>query len=253
MTPYSHLPFLVATLLSLSSFANKELWDNAHDGEWKLFRTSLKASKTPEQDLQWVHEEKGTLVRDMLIDARRAIKRSNSELYETLFAENGLIGWHKTEENTVIDSFIAAARIREIFEFRNSIYQQHSLSEYRNILANAFSPEELAELASIYQDPDFKLLVELCEQAPNDVDVSPDFKLELSRILSLDPLVSVLKVILIEDDFDTTVLNEVNSYLAIYPLSEMLFDFSNERIISLTKKLGSSVYRRELFMRGRFL
>lgn len=147
--------FLLFAFFLLSTnnvLANPELWGHAADQDWSSVFVHLMASPTAREDLEFVHE--GFSVRDILIDSRKAIKEQNRLLYGTLFSETGIIPWFSDVESEAIENLVVASRAKEeIALYAPESVRDELLRQYRELLANKFSAQELAALALIYEDP----------------------------------------------------------------------------------------------------
>jgi len=186
-----------------------------------------------------------TLVIAVLFSGDSFAVKELCNLPEILFAANGYID-SLLEDDEDLNNFIAAAKLKEMFEHRFSDDAEELLIEYRTSLGCTFSPWDLQELTSIYQDPDFRLLVDRCEQFLENESGPERIELKAERFFVLDSLISVLKVILLEHVFDTTGSDKTKYEDYLYSASVMLSDFSKDRIRALTEKLASKAYRKEI-------
>lgn len=244
-------------LVSSSLFADKDkLWVDAAEHNWKPVRKWLKESPTAKEDLKWVHESAVAPVLDILLDMRTEIRENNPKLYELVFGQQGLAPWIGQVESTTIDAFFFAANVLPFFDSRLRDDNQKGARlekinrAYRKMISNTFTFEELQKLAAIYQDRDLQILItrsSLIQETHIE-----GFELAIDRFNAVNPLAHVLEVILPDGILDVTNSNEFEHYMSLRLISEMLSDFSNDRIAALTQKLKSSVYRRELIKRQFF-
>lgn len=227
-----------AFMLSVNSFANKELWNNAQNRNWKPIKKHLKHSPTAKEDLEWQREEGAVSVRGILLGFQDAIRNQNPKLYELLFSEQGLMPWKSKVDDPVVENFIVATKLKEMIDERlpddadKETQTQKWVQYHQKFVAYNFSPEELERMAANYLDPEFQLFFECWAKAD---EIEEEFLLVLKRdpneerVTAVEALVSAV---------DLPTDDEALVKLISYRLS----DFSNHRILALAKKLFPAAF-----------
>jgi len=220
-------------MLSVNSLANKELWDNAQNRDWKPVKKHLKHSPTAKQDLEWTKKGSGVSIRGFLLGLQDEIGKQNPKLYELLFSEQGLMPWKSNVEDPVVENFIVATKVKELIDqhLPNDDERERQTEKWvqyhRKFLAYNFSPEELERIAAIHLNPDFQIFFE-CWARANSVEeqflipISPDLSEE--RAIAVKSLISAVGL-----PADNEALVKI--------FSHRLSDFSNDRILLLANEL----------------